>query len=183
MIYFITAYSRILLQQLCIAPRLRTMYTKCRLVLSAEEHNIPCFSAGFLHFYASRFRIIIFCYELCSVFAVPPQILSIMQPYFPLILRALFSTSYSSYLRISPEKCASSSLHHSKNRFPPFLHKLQNLRLIGIILKRPVLLPPKTARTSHEIRTAFLHGPLPKPFHFRSISNGKNDLPPISARF
>ena len=60
MIYFIAAYPCVLLQQLCVASCLRSMYTQCRLVLRTEENNIPCLSAVFFHFYASRFRIIIF---------------------------------------------------------------------------------------------------------------------------
>ena len=69
------------------------------------------------------------------------------------------------------------SPHCSENRFPPFLHQLQNLRLIGIILKRPVHLPPKTARTSHEIRTDFIRGHFSASFYFRSISNDTRRFP------
>ncbi len=100
-----------------------------------------------------------------------------MQPYYPLILRALFSSSYSNFLRIFLSIHTFSSPYCSENRFPPFLRKLQNLRLIGIILKRPVLLPPKTARTSHEIRTAFIRGHFSESFYFRSIPNIKNRSP------
>ena len=100
-----------------------------------------------------------------------------MQPYYPLILRALFSSSYSNFLRIFLSIHTFSSPYCSENRFPPFLHQLQNLRLIGIILKRPVILPPKTARTSHEIRTDFIRGHFSESFYFRSIPNIKNRSP------
>ena len=100
-----------------------------------------------------------------------------MQPYYPLILRALFSSSYSNFLRIFLSIHTFSSPYCSENRFPPFLRKLQNLRLIGIILKRPVILPPKTARTSHEIRTDFIRGHFSESFYFRSIPNIKNRSP------
>ena len=39
-----------------------------------------------------------------------------------------------------------------------------------------VILPPKTVQTSHEFRTVFLHGPLPKSFHFRFILNDKKTI-------
>ena len=100
-----------------------------------------------------------------------------MQPYYPLILRALFSSSYSNFLRIFLSIHTFSSPYCSENRFPPFLHQLQNLRLIGIILKRPVILPPKTARTSHEIRTDFIRGHFSARVHFRSISNDTRRSP------
>ena len=44
----------------------------------------------------------------------------------------------------------------------------------GILLdegKIHVLLPPKTARTSHEIRTDFIRGHFSESFYFRSIPN------------
>ena len=100
-----------------------------------------------------------------------------MQPYYPLILHALFSSLYSGLSAYFSYLYAFSAPHCSENRFPPFLHQLQNLRLIGIILKRPVHLPPKTARTSHEIRTDFIRGHFPDWVHFRSISNDTRRSP------
>ena len=181
MIYFIAAYPRVLLQQLCITSRLRSMYTECRLVLRAEEHNIPCLSAVFFHFYASRFRIIIFSRPIMLNFCSFPANSRHNAAYYPLILRALFSSSYSNFLRIFLSIHTFSSPYCSENRFPPFLRKLQNLRLIGIILKRPFSShrkPPEHPTKFGQISSEDIF-----PNHFISVPfrTIRTYFPPISA--